>query len=42
MELEQHQVMKFLHAKGLKLYEIATELPNSDHCDAQASASIKY
>jgi transposase len=42
MELEQRYVIRFLQVKGLKLNEIATELPNTYGRDASAPPSIKY
>jgi hypothetical protein len=42
MELEHRHVFKFLHAKGLKLDEIAMELSDTYGRDAYAPVSIKY
>jgi hypothetical protein len=42
MKLEQRHVIKFLHAKGLKLEKIASELSNADGADAYAPPTIKY
>jgi hypothetical protein len=42
MELEQRHIIKFLHLKGLKLDDIATELANVYGKDPYANPSIKY
>jgi hypothetical protein len=42
MELEQRHMIKFLHLKGLKLQEIATELSSAYGQNAHARRNIKY
>jgi hypothetical protein len=42
MELEHRRVIKFLHLKGIKLIEIATELSNMCAHDPYATPSINY
>jgi uncharacterized protein (DUF2132 family) len=42
MELKQRHVIKFLHGKGFKLDEIATELSNTYGWDEYAPPGIKY
>jgi hypothetical protein len=41
MKLEQRQVIKFLHLKGLKLDDIVTKLSNMYGQDVYAKSSIK-
>jgi hypothetical protein len=42
VELEQRDMIKILHVKGLKLDESATELSSTDGQAASAPPSIKY